>query len=47
MRVYLPPSPPWPADKLGTAVLKAVACFGSIIAFGLGFPLIVAALIGN
>ena len=44
---YLPPpTPPWPADELGSAILKAVACLASIAAFGFGFPILIAAAMG-
>ena len=43
---YLPPpTPPWPADELGAAILKAAACLASVIAFGAGFPVLIAALL--
>ena len=46
-RPYIPPSlDPWRVDHIGAAFLKAMALGACLAAFGAGFPLLLALLLG-
>jgi len=47
-RPYVPPSLyPWRVDRIGAAFLKAVVLFACLGAFGAGFPLLLALVLGK